>query len=80
MSVLKRVPRTGWMRTVKNPESVAEHMYRLAVMCMLAPSGLDVNHCIFLALCHDMAESVVGDIPTYAGVSKGNFSIPGLTL
>ena len=27
--------------------------------------------CMFIGLCHDLAESVVGDIPTYAGVSKG---------
>lgn len=33
--------------------------------------GLDIDRCIFLALCHDMAESVAGDIPTYAGVTKG---------
>ena len=29
----------------------------------------------FLAVCYDMAESVVGDIPTYAGVPKGRHAI-----
>jgi putative hydrolase of HD superfamily len=71
ISELKRIPRTGWLRTVKNPESVAAHMYQLAVICMFAPEHLDKHRCIFIALCHDMAESVVGDIPTYAGVAKG---------
>ncbi|KAL5400250.1 hypothetical protein PMIN03_012537 [Paraphaeosphaeria minitans] len=70
ISELKRIPRTGWLRTVQNPESVSAHMYQLAVMCMFAPENLNRNRCIFIALCHDMAESVVGDIPTYAGVSK----------
>ncbi|ORY01910.1 HD domain-containing protein [Clohesyomyces aquaticus] len=70
MSILKHVPRTGWLRTVSRPESVAAHTYRLAVICMLAPKPLNQERCIYLALCHDMAESVVGDIPTYAGVAK----------
>lgn len=26
---------------------------------------------MFIGLCYDLAESVVGDIPTYAGVPKG---------
>lgn len=71
MGSLKRLPRTGWLRTIENPESVAAHMYRLSLMGMLAPDNTNMERCIFLALCHDMAESVVGDIPTFAGVTKG---------
>lgn len=33
--------------------------------------GLDIDRCIFLALCHDIVESVAGDILIYTGVSKG---------
>lgn len=33
--------------------------------------SLDIDRCIFLALCHDIAESVAGDILIYTGVSKG---------
>lgn len=39
MDVLKHLPRTGWLRTIKNPESVAAHMYRLSLLAMLAPVG-----------------------------------------
>lgn len=44
--VLQNIPRTGWVRrNVKQPETVAGHMYRMGVMAMLIPqsSGLDLN-------------------------------------
>ena len=32
---LQRVPRTGWVyRNVKKPESVSDHMYRMAMMSL----------------------------------------------
>ena len=37
VEVLKHLPRTGWLRMIKTPESVAAHMYRMAIMAMLAP-------------------------------------------
>ncbi|XP_005103320.1 5'-deoxynucleotidase HDDC2 [Aplysia californica] len=70
---LKQVERTGWVRNgVKDPESVAEHMYRMAMMSFALPSdsGLDKDKCIKIALVHDMAESVVGDLTPWCGVSK----------
>jgi putative hydrolase of HD superfamily len=68
---LKSTKRTGWLRTVPMPESVADHSYRVALLGLFAPEGLDVGKCIVLGLCHDMAEATIGDIPTYAGVDKG---------
>lgn len=68
---LKRIPRTGWLRTIKNPESVADHSFRVAIMGLLAPDGLDKARCMLLGLCHDIPEAVAGDIPTFAGVPKG---------
>uniref|UniRef100_A0A0B7ACJ9 5'-deoxynucleotidase HDDC2 n=1 Tax=Arion vulgaris TaxID=1028688 RepID=A0A0B7ACJ9_9EUPU len=70
---LKQVERTGWVRNkVKDPESVAEHMYRMAMMAFAIPSnsGLDRDKCIKIALVHDMAESMVGDLTPWCGVSK----------
>lgn len=35
MCFLQRVPRTGWVyRNVKTPESVSDHMYRMAMMSL----------------------------------------------
>lgn len=70
---LKRVRRTGWVkRNVSNPESVSDHMYRMSLLAFLAePSaGLDRERCIKLALVHDMAESIVGDLTPSDNVCK----------
>ena len=34
---LKHLPRTGWLRTIENPESVAAHSHRVAILALLAP-------------------------------------------
>ncbi|XP_055491652.1 HD domain-containing protein 2 [Leucoraja erinacea] len=69
---LKRVPRTGWVyRNVKKPESVSDHMYRMAIMAFLIEDQqLSKERCIKLALVHDMAECIVGDIAPKDNISK----------
>lgn len=71
---LKKTPRTGWVkRNVKNPESIADHMYRMSLMALLMEGnneGYDVNHCIKLAIVHDLAECIAGDITPVCGVSE----------
>ena len=73
---LKSTKRTGWVnRGVKSPESVSDHMYRMAIMSFLLAgnenaSNINREHCIKLALVHDMAECIVGDITPFDGVSK----------
>ncbi|NP_001087264.1 5'-deoxynucleotidase HDDC2 [Xenopus laevis] len=69
---LKRVPRTGWIyRQVEKPESVSDHMYRMAVMAMLTEDRkLNKDRCIRLALVHDMAECIVGDIAPADNIAK----------
>uniref|UniRef100_A0A8C3BFT9 5'-deoxynucleotidase HDDC2 n=1 Tax=Cairina moschata TaxID=8855 RepID=A0A8C3BFT9_CAIMO len=69
---LKRVPRTGWVyRNVAKPESVSDHMYRMAVMALVSEDkNLNKDRCIRLALVHDMAECIVGDIAPADNISK----------
>ena len=63
---LKNVPRQGWKEKVgiSNPESVAEHSYSTSVMSMIISDleGLNSEKIIKMALLHDLAESVIGDI------------------
>jgi putative hydrolase of HD superfamily len=71
---LKETARAGWrLRGIDDPESVAEHSYRAALLALvLAPRAeppLDVARCVAMALVHDLAESVVGDITPYDGVA-----------
>ncbi|KAL8856547.1 MAG: hypothetical protein Q9178_006862 [Gyalolechia marmorata] len=72
---LKTTPREGWRRfSIPGPESISDHMYRMSILTVLCPSPLrqklDIPRCTLLALCHDMAESLVGDITPVDGVSK----------
>jgi 5'-deoxynucleotidase YfbR-like HD superfamily hydrolase/DNA-binding transcriptional regulator YhcF (GntR family) len=62
---LKQLPRTGWlMLGITQPESVAEHSFRVGMtgMVLAALAGADVAHTAALALMHDVHESRVGDI------------------
>lgn len=72
---LKRVKREGWRRIgIQDAESIADHMYRMSIMTMLAPaalrSKLDLARCSKMALVHDMAEALVGDITPADHVPK----------
>ncbi|KUI55020.1 hypothetical protein VP1G_02343 [Cytospora mali] len=72
---LKTTKREGWRRFgINRGESIADHMYRMAMITMFIPPGLagriDQNKCIKMCLIHDMAESLVGDITPVDGVPK----------
>lgn len=67
---LKKIKRVGWVREgVQNPESVAEHAFRLIVLSMvLAPTlGIDQNKLIKMAIIHDLAEVKTGDLVVERG-------------
>ena len=69
---LKRTKRTGWVvRNVDDPESVSDHMYRMAMMALVTTDkNVKKDHCIKLCLVHDLAECIVGDIAPCHNVSK----------
>ena len=63
---LKDIPRAGWLlRGIREPESVADHSWATAFVCYLyAPlAGADPARSMAIALLHDIAESVTGDLP-----------------
>lgn len=65
---LKLVPRIGWrLRGVAQPESVADHTFGVAftalVLADLSDEPLDIGRLLRIALVHDLAESLVTDIP-----------------
>lgn len=70
---LKETARAGWkLRGIAEPESVADHSFALALMALvLAPRAdppVDAARCVAMAVAHDLAECVVGDITPYDGV------------
>ncbi|XP_022999764.1 HD domain-containing protein 2-like isoform X1 [Cucurbita maxima] len=70
---LKTTKRTGWVRRrVKDPESIADHMYRMGIMALISSDipGVDRDKCIKMAIVHDIAEAIVGDITPFDGISK----------
>ena len=64
---LKTIPRMGWrVRGVTDGESVAEHSYAVALICMLIADRLEVEidreKLLKIALLHDLPEHMLGDI------------------
>ncbi|KAI5076507.1 hypothetical protein GOP47_0008572 [Adiantum capillus-veneris] len=65
--------RAGWVNHgLKETESIADHMHRMAVMAIIAADipGLDRDKCVKMAVVHDIAEAIVGDITPSDGIPK----------
>jgi putative hydrolase of HD superfamily len=63
--ILKQTERTGWIEVgVYQPESVADHTFRTAILCMLYADieDLDPLKLVRMALIHDLPEAVIGDL------------------
>ncbi|KAL0286505.1 UNVERIFIED_CONTAM: 5'-deoxynucleotidase HDDC2 [Sesamum calycinum] len=70
---LKTTKRAGWVRReVQEPESIADHMYRMGLMALIASDipGVNRDKCIKMAVVHDIAEAIVGDITPSDGIPK----------
>ena len=67
---LKLLPRTGWLqRGVAAPESVAEHTFGVAALALLVGDtepDIERGRVLAIALLHDMAEALLGDLPASA--------------
>src|ERR1017187_3329393 len=67
MGHLKHLPRSGWLFLgIPQPESVAEHSFRVAVVgiTLAAMEGADVGRTVALCLLHDAHETRIGDVPS----------------
>ena len=66
---LKHVRRTGWwMAGIRDPESVAEHSWRTAVIATILAQleGADAARATLLAVWHDAHETRTGDVTPLA--------------
>jgi 5'-deoxynucleotidase YfbR-like HD superfamily hydrolase len=65
VGVLKRTIRTGWQKKkIKDPESVAEHTWRVVVLAMILAPQFKINQdkAMKMALVHDLGEALIGDV------------------
>lgn len=72
--LLKTQKRTGWIDhkiPSASVESIGDHMYRMSIITMVIPnSDINIDKCVKIAVIHDIAEALVGDITPFDGVSK----------
>jgi putative hydrolases of HD superfamily len=70
LQTLKLLPRTGWLqRGLQSVESIAEHTFGVAALALLVGdlhAELDRGRLLAIALLHDLAEALVGDLPASA--------------
>jgi putative hydrolase of HD superfamily len=71
---LKRTSRSGWVEAgIRQPESVADHIFRTAILCMIYADleGLNQLKLLRMALIHDLPEAITGDL-TPSKKTKGS--------
>ncbi|MDP2930193.1 MAG: HD domain-containing protein [bacterium] len=87
---LKDIRRRGWvLRGVKNPESIADHTFRMVLASWLLgdKAKLNLGKVIKMALIHDLCEVYAGDSTPYdvflskgkRGLKKAMLSWPGFS-
>jgi len=70
---LKKIKRTGWLeRGVKNPETIAQHSFRVALLNWFlsekSSPRFNIERIIKTSLVHDLSEAYIGDITPYWGL------------
>lgn len=68
---LKDMPRRGWViNDIKNPESIADHIFRATLMAWILGSKkkLNIERVLKTALIHDLCEVYAGDTTPYDSV------------
>lgn len=73
LEVLKNTPRRGWiLKGVADPESIADHMYNMSIICLAYPwtNEAQRTRAVEMAIVHDMGECIVGDIAPADGISR----------
>ena len=64
---LKKLSRAGWIVAgIRNPESVADHSFRVAVLAYIiaVQEGANAERAATLGLFHDFPETRIGDVPS----------------
>jgi len=64
---LKDERRSGWvLRAIREPESVSDHSWGTALLCMIYAdeAGVAAGTAVQMAVIHDIAEAVTGDVAT----------------
>ncbi|MFH1841193.1 MAG: HD domain-containing protein [Candidatus Nealsonbacteria bacterium] len=65
---LKKTKRKGWvLRGIKDPETIADHTFRMVVMAWLfcCRKNIDANKVLKMSLIHDFCEVCAGDTTPY---------------
>ncbi len=73
VDALSQVPRRGWkLRGIEKPETVLEHSFRVAILALLVRDYYEVDgeKLLSLALIHDLAEALAGDITPFDGIGR----------
>ncbi len=68
---LKDMPRRGWViNDIKNPESIADHVFRASLMAWILGSNkkLNIERLLKTALIHDICEVYAGDTTPYDSI------------
>jgi len=72
---LKDMPRRGWViNNIKNPESIADHVFRASLMAWILGSKkkLNIERILKTALIHDICEVYAGDATPYDSILPKN--------